>query len=166
MEIDDRWQSAYGDLEFDSAKFPDAPGMVRQLHAMGFKVTVWVMPFVEENSAAYRWPHFPETPAGGCPMCPQLMLSLCVLCNASVHSMPGASHKLYRSVVAARLLIASQCEQCYGACREGSAKGYFVTSTAPGLFMKPGFFRWCARLSNLKACFLVIIFGSCSILAT
>ena len=27
-------------------------------------------------------------------------------------------------------------------CREGSAKGYFVTSTAPGLFMKPGFFRW------------------------
>ena len=38
MEIDDRWQAAYGDLEFDSAKFPDAPGMVRQLHAMGFKV--------------------------------------------------------------------------------------------------------------------------------
>lgn len=38
MEIDDRWQAAYGDLEFDSAKFPDAPGMVRQLHALGFKV--------------------------------------------------------------------------------------------------------------------------------
>ena len=55
MEIDDRWQSAYGDLTFDVAKFPDAPGMVRQLHAMGFKVTVWVMPFVEENSSAYRW---------------------------------------------------------------------------------------------------------------
>lgn len=54
MEIDDRWQCAYGDLEFDTDKFPDAPGMVRQLHAMGFKVTVWVMPFVEENSAAYR----------------------------------------------------------------------------------------------------------------
>lgn len=56
MEIDDRWQSAYGDLDFDKVKFPDAPGMVRQLHAMGFKVTVWVMPFVEENSAAYRCP--------------------------------------------------------------------------------------------------------------
>lgn len=54
MEIDDRWQAAYGDLEFDKVKFPDAPGMVRQLHAMGFKVTVWVMPFVEENSEAYR----------------------------------------------------------------------------------------------------------------
>ena len=54
MEIDDRWQSAYGDLDFDAAKFPDAPGMVRQLQALGFRVTVWVMPFVEENSAAYR----------------------------------------------------------------------------------------------------------------
>ena len=29
-----------------------------------------------------------------------------------------------------------------GACRDGSAKGYFVTSATPGLFMKPGFFRW------------------------
>ena len=46
--------SAYGDLDFDAAKFPDAPGMVRQLRALGFKVTVWVMPFAEENSAAYR----------------------------------------------------------------------------------------------------------------
>lgn len=54
MEIDDRWQSAYGDLTFDQKKFPDAKGMVDQLHEMGFKVTVWVMPFVEENSEAYR----------------------------------------------------------------------------------------------------------------
>lgn len=27
-------------------------------------------------------------------------------------------------------------------CREGAAKGYFITSGAPGLFLKPGFFRW------------------------
>ena len=54
MEIDDRWQSAYGDLDFDAAKFPDAPGMVRQLQALGFKVTVWVMPFAQEDSAADR----------------------------------------------------------------------------------------------------------------
>ena len=26
--------------------------------------------------------------------------------------------------------------------REGAKKGYFVTSDAPGLFMRPGFFRW------------------------
>ena len=42
MEIDDRWQTKYGDLEFDAKKFPDARTMVQQLHAMGFKVTVRV----------------------------------------------------------------------------------------------------------------------------
>lgn len=54
MEIDDRWQSAYGDLEFDKKKFPDAAGMISRLHDLGFQVTCWVMPFVEESSAAYR----------------------------------------------------------------------------------------------------------------
>jgi hypothetical protein len=29
--------------------------MVAQLHAMGFEVTCWVMPFVEERSHAYKW---------------------------------------------------------------------------------------------------------------
>lgn len=54
MEIDDRWQTKYGDLEFDPVKFPDPKGMVAQLHAMGFKVTCWVMPFFEEASTAYQ----------------------------------------------------------------------------------------------------------------
>ena len=76
MEIDDRWQSAYGDLEFDKAKFPDAPGMVRQLHAMGFKVTVWVMPFVEENSAAYRC---------ACAMLASLLCARFVTSSTSAH---------------------------------------------------------------------------------
>lgn len=54
MEIDDRWQSAYGDLDFDRRKFPNPCAMVSQLHAMGFSVTCWVMPFVEERSQAYK----------------------------------------------------------------------------------------------------------------
>jgi myogenesis-regulating glycosidase len=54
LEIDDRWQTFYGDLAFDARKFPDARGMVAQLHAMGFKVTAWVMPFAEAKSAAYK----------------------------------------------------------------------------------------------------------------
>lgn len=54
MEIDDRWQVAYGDLTFDPLKFPDPRSMVDSLHAAGFKVTVWVHPFVEEKSAAFR----------------------------------------------------------------------------------------------------------------
>lgn len=54
MEIDDKWQTLYGDLSFDTKKFPDAVGMIRELHDMGFKVTTWVHPFVERRSDAYR----------------------------------------------------------------------------------------------------------------
>jgi hypothetical protein len=53
MEIDDRWQVCYGDLQFDPKKFPDPVGMIRQLHDMGFKVTTWVHPFVQRESEAY-----------------------------------------------------------------------------------------------------------------
>jgi alpha-glucosidase (family GH31 glycosyl hydrolase) len=54
MEIDDKWQTTYGDLAFDPRKFPDAVGMVDQLHALGFKVTCWVHPFCERKSDAYK----------------------------------------------------------------------------------------------------------------
>jgi hypothetical protein len=54
MEIDDRWSSAYGELEFDSEKFPDAKAMVDDLHLKGFKVTLWVTPFVTEGTRAYK----------------------------------------------------------------------------------------------------------------
>lgn len=54
MEIDDRWQTAYGELSFDEKKFPDPRSMVDELHELGFKVTVWVHPFVEEKSAAFQ----------------------------------------------------------------------------------------------------------------
>ena len=52
LEIDDRWQTRYGDLEFDPDKFPDPKKMVQQLHEMGFKVTVWVVPFFHPQSVA------------------------------------------------------------------------------------------------------------------
>ncbi|MDA9097383.1 glycoside hydrolase family 31 protein [bacterium] len=54
MEIDDKWQAGYGELDFDLAKFPDPKAMVDELHSLGFKVTLWVMPFCEENTDAYR----------------------------------------------------------------------------------------------------------------
>lgn len=54
MEIDDKWQAGYGELDFDLEKFPDPKGMVDELHELGFKVTLWVMPFIEENTDAYR----------------------------------------------------------------------------------------------------------------
>ncbi|CAI5536973.1 unnamed protein product [Closterium sp. Naga37s-1] len=54
MEIDDKWQTKYGDFDFDPVKFPNPKAMVEMLHALGFKVTLWIMPFVEEASAAYQ----------------------------------------------------------------------------------------------------------------
>ena len=54
MEIDDKWQAHYGDISFCRRKFPDPGAMVRSLHDLGFKVTVWVHPFVEERSEAYE----------------------------------------------------------------------------------------------------------------
>ena len=52
IEIDDRWQARYGELVFDPVKFPDPKAMVKELHDMGFLVTAWVMPFLQESSAA------------------------------------------------------------------------------------------------------------------
>ena len=54
IEIDDKWQSNYGDLEFDLKKFPNPTAMVDKLHELGFKVTLWVMPFIAEDTNAYR----------------------------------------------------------------------------------------------------------------
>lgn len=54
MEIDDRWQAAYGDLHFDPVKFPEPRAMVEQLHARGFRVTLWVPPFFNPDSRLFR----------------------------------------------------------------------------------------------------------------
>lgn len=53
LEIDDRWQKHYGDLDFDPARFPDPKGLIDQLHALGFKVTAWVIPFLDPASQAF-----------------------------------------------------------------------------------------------------------------
>ena len=54
IEIDDRWQTAYGDTDFDFEKFPDPRKMIEELHVMGFKVTLWVMPFVSSQSIHFH----------------------------------------------------------------------------------------------------------------
>jgi len=53
FEIDDRWQSAAGTLEFDRTRFPDPAAMVARLHELGFKVTLCVAPFVDPSGAAF-----------------------------------------------------------------------------------------------------------------
>ncbi len=51
--IDDRWDSCFGELDF-GADFPEPKVMIDELHAMGFKVMLWVTPFVNNDSAVYE----------------------------------------------------------------------------------------------------------------
>ncbi len=54
LMIDDNWQRYYGNFDFRAEKFPDPVGMIAKLHEMGFKVMVWICPFVSPDSPEYR----------------------------------------------------------------------------------------------------------------
>lgn len=60
--IDDTWQLGYGTWEFDPRRFSDPKGMVEKLHKMGFKVLLWMCPFVSMDSPAYRLLEFGVSP--------------------------------------------------------------------------------------------------------
>ncbi|MEI8309316.1 MAG: glycoside hydrolase family 31 protein [Verrucomicrobiota bacterium] len=52
ITIDDRWESTVGELRF-SSDFPDPGQMVKELHALGFRVLLWVTPFVDCGAATF-----------------------------------------------------------------------------------------------------------------
>lgn len=52
--IDDTWQVAYGEWDFDLRRFPDPKAMCAELHRMGFKVMLWICPWVGMDTPAYR----------------------------------------------------------------------------------------------------------------
>ena len=54
LMIDDNWQKYYGNFEFRPDRFPSPAEMMERLHEMGFKVMLWVCPFVSPDSAEYR----------------------------------------------------------------------------------------------------------------
>ncbi len=54
LMIDDNWQKDYGDWDFRSDRFPNPKAMVDTLHAMGFKVMLWVCPFMSPDSKLSR----------------------------------------------------------------------------------------------------------------
>ena len=55
LMIDDNWQKYYGNFEFKPDRFPDPAGMIAELHGLGFKVMLWVSPFVSPDSVEYRY---------------------------------------------------------------------------------------------------------------
>ncbi len=50
LMIDDSWQRAHGIWEFRRDRFPDPMAMMDELHALGFKVMLWVSPFVSPDT--------------------------------------------------------------------------------------------------------------------
>ena len=54
LMIDDQWSVDYGTWVFDGARFPDPAAMCDRLHALGFSVMVWLVPFVSPDSATSR----------------------------------------------------------------------------------------------------------------
>jgi len=52
--IDDNWQEDYGKWNFHKDRFPDPKAMIDELHSLGFKVMLWVCPFVSPDSDVYR----------------------------------------------------------------------------------------------------------------
>lgn len=53
--IDDTWQEDYGFWDFHPGRFPYPKSMMVELHRLGFKVMLWVVPFVSaDQSVLYR----------------------------------------------------------------------------------------------------------------
>lgn len=55
LMIDDNWAPYYGRFEFRKDRFENAKTMIDTLHQMGFKVMVWVCPFIRPDSEEARF---------------------------------------------------------------------------------------------------------------
>ncbi|MBO1269765.1 glycoside hydrolase family 31 protein [Arthrobacter cavernae] len=54
LMIDDRWSRDYGDWRFNASHFPDPTSMVEELRARGFRVMLWLVPFISPDSDQFR----------------------------------------------------------------------------------------------------------------
>lgn len=54
LMIDDNWADSYGKFSFRKDRFPDAKQMMQELHQLGFKVMIWVCPFISPDSPIFR----------------------------------------------------------------------------------------------------------------
>jgi len=54
LMIDDNWADYYGRFDFRADRFTDATAMVDTLHHLGFKVMLWMSPFVSPDTEVFR----------------------------------------------------------------------------------------------------------------
>jgi alpha-glucosidase len=52
--VDDGWAKHYGNFEFDPTAFPDPKAMMEIIHSKGFKVMLWLTPFVSPDSREFK----------------------------------------------------------------------------------------------------------------
>lgn len=52
--VDDNWQKYYGNFDFKPERFPNPKGMIDQLHKNGFRIMLWICPFVSPDSPEFR----------------------------------------------------------------------------------------------------------------
>lgn len=55
LMIDDNWAPYYGRFEFRKDRFENARAMIDELHRLGFKVMLWVCPFIRPDSEEARF---------------------------------------------------------------------------------------------------------------
>ncbi|MGD0796620.1 MAG: TIM-barrel domain-containing protein [Acidobacteriaceae bacterium] len=48
--IDSPWSTTYNDYKFNPQQFADAPGMVKYIHAQGYKLVLWHTPWINSKS--------------------------------------------------------------------------------------------------------------------
>ena len=52
--VDDNWQRYYGNFDFKAEKFENPETMMDELHRMGFKIMLWVCPFITADTPEFR----------------------------------------------------------------------------------------------------------------
>lgn len=57
LMIDDNWHEDYGTLNFHAGRFPDPQAMVDRLHELGFRILLWVSPFISPDGQVFRFLH-------------------------------------------------------------------------------------------------------------
>jgi alpha-glucosidase (family GH31 glycosyl hydrolase) len=55
IQLDDKWESEYGNLTFDPSTFPDPKGLSDRIHAMGFDFGIWVTLWINLTSDRYQY---------------------------------------------------------------------------------------------------------------
>lgn len=52
--VDDNWQRYYGNFDFKAEKFENPKAMTGELHRLGFRIMLWVCPFITADTPEFR----------------------------------------------------------------------------------------------------------------